>query len=432
MQRYAEEAIVSHIGNYLQDAFFKEKAGSKTAPFSRKLMPEEVKTILERAIKQTDRYRVLKKSSKSESEIKAIFDTPVEMSVFSWKGVKDTIMSPLDSIIYMKSFLRAGFMAMDPRTGAVKAYVGGPHFQYFQYDMVNNGRRQIGSTVKPFLYSLAMESGITPCDEMLHVEQHLVDENGVPWVPTNASLKNVGEMVSIRWGLQNSDNWVTAYLMKQLNPYIFAQLLHSFGLKGKIDPVVSLCLGPCEASISEMVSGYSTFANKGIRVEPVYVSRIEDNFGNVVATFSPQMEDIITEDAAYKMLSMLQGVIDAGTGNRVRRNYGITAPMGGKTGTTQNHSDGWFMGFTPSLVAGAWVGGEERSIHFDRMTEGQGAAMALPIFGMFFKKVFENQQLGYSQSEQFVIPEKYANPCSSYSETEEVDKAPSGLDDIFR
>jgi penicillin-binding protein 1A len=431
MQMYAENALTEHLGGFLQDKFFAEKAGNKLGPYSRNLTQEDVNGLIENAIKQTDRYHELKRNNKSESEIRVIFNTPVEMSVFSWKGAKDTIMSPKDSILYMKSFLRAGFMAMDSRTGAVKAYVGGPDFHYFQYDMINSGKRQIGSTVKPFLYSLAMESGFTPCDQLLHVQQTLVQENGKLWSPSNANKKKIGEMVSIGWGLQNSDNWVTAYLMKQLNPYIFARLLNSFGLKNKIDPVVSLCLGVCDASISEMISGYSTFAGKGMRVEPVYVTRIEDSFGNVLDTFAPQTYEIITEDATYKMLGMLRSVIDGGTGNRIRRNYGITVPMGGKTGTTQNHSDGWFMGFTPSLVVGSWVGGDERSIHFDRMTEGQGATMALPICGLFLKKVFENPQLGYFQTEQFEYNPKYSNPCSSYSETEEIDSSPSEIDDIF-
>jgi len=428
MQNYAEGAVTERMTN-LQDAFFKAKAGSKTAPYSRSLTQAEVNEILERAVKQSDRYKNLKKEDKSESEINTIFRTPVEMTVFSWKGQKDTIMSPMDSIIYMKSFLRTGFMAMDPRTGSVKAYVGGIDFNYFKYDMVTMGKRQIGSTVKPFFYSMAMESGITPCDEMLHVEQHLTDESGRDWVPANANKQKIGEVVSIRWGLQNSDNWVTAYLMKQLNPYAFARLLRSFGLKSPADPVVSLCLGPCDASVSEMVSGYSVFANHGIRVEPLYVTRIEDRSGNILDTFSPQVSEIITEDACYKMLGMLQAVIDGGTGSRIRRDHGMKVSMGGKTGTSQNHSDGWFMGFTPSLVAGTWVGGEDRDIHFDRMTEGQGAAMALPIVGMFLNKVYNDSILGYSQSERFEVPAKFANPCTSSNvETSH----PSGIDDLYK
>lgn len=343
MQKYAEDAVREHIGEYLQPAFFKEKKGKSYAPFSRDLRQGEVDTIFMRAMHQTDRYRAMKKGGASEKEIKAAFDKPVEMRVFSWNGAIDTIMSPMDSIRYHKSFLRTGFMSMDPRTGHVKAYVGGIDYNDFQYDMVNGGRRQIGSTIKPFLYSLAMIEGISPCDEMLHVQQRLTDENGRLWEPRNANKKLIGEMVSVQWGLQNSDNWVTAWLMSQLSPYTFVRLLHSFGLKNEMDPVISICLGTPDVSVGEMVSGYTTFANKGIRVEPLYVTRIEDMSGNTIANFNPQMSEVLTEDASYKMLHMLKNVIDGGTGSRVRFRYGIKAPMGGKTGTTQNNSDGWFM-----------------------------------------------------------------------------------------
>lgn len=336
------------------------------------------------------------------------------MTVFTWEGPKDTIMSPWDSIRYHKTYLRGAFMAMDPKNGHVKAYVGGIDYNFFQYDMVNGGRRQIGSTMKPFLYSLAMLEGISPCDQMLHVEQQLMSENGEPWIPKNATPKNVGEMVTIKWGLQNSSNWVTAYLMKQLSPYTFVRLLHSFGMKGFIDPVVAVCLGTPDISVGEMVSGYSTFANKGIRVEPIYVTRIEDGYGNTLANLAPQMSEVLTEDATYKMLDMLRGVVDGGTGSRVRFRYGIKAPMGGKTGTTQNNSDGWYMGFTPSLVAGCWVGGEDRSIRFGRTADGQGASVALPIFGLFMQKVYADPSLGYSETETFDVPEDFT-PCGDNS-----------------
>jgi penicillin-binding protein 1A len=417
MQNYAEEVVVNHFSGGIQDNFFKEKAKSRNAPFSNDLTANEVNKILDKAIKQTDRYYNLKKNGKSEAEIKKIFNTPVEMTVFSWKGTKDTIMSPLDSIKYMKSFLRTGFMVMDPRTGAVKAYVGGPNYHYFQYDMVNSGKRQIGSTIKPFLYSLAMESGITPCTEMLHVQQELTDELGRDYTPRNTVRERIGEMVDVQWGLQKSDNWVTAFLMKQLSPYTLVRLLHSYGLKSQIDPVVSLCLGSCDASVSEMVSGYSAFVNQGIRIAPLYVTRIEDSYGNILDTFTPQTYEVITDDAAGKMLYMLKSVIDGGTGSRVRR-LGFTGVMGGKTGTTQNNSDGWFMGFTPSLVSGVWVGGEERSIRFNSMVDGQGATMALPILAEFLKKVYNDPILGYSTSEQFVYPASYYDPCNSSIEFE--------------
>ncbi|MDR1919615.1 MAG: transglycosylase domain-containing protein [Tannerellaceae bacterium] len=411
MQQYAEEAVREHIGQTLQPAFFAEKQGRSYAPFSRDLEPEEIDGIMNRAMQQTDRYREMKRAGISEADIRKEFLKPIDMSVFSWNGLIDTVMSPLDSIRYHKSFLRTAFMSMDARTGHVKAYVGGIDYNKFQYDMVTGGRRQIGSTMKPFLYSLAMLAGITPCDRMLHVEQYLTDANQRPWVPKNADQKHVGEMVTIQWGLQNSSNWVTAYLMKHLSPYALVNLLHSFGMSGQIDPVVSLCLGTADISVSEMVGGYSTFPNGGMRVEPLYVTRIEDSFGNTVASFSTQTRDVLTEDAAYKMLYMLRSVMDGGTGSRVRYRYNLRAPMGGKTGTTQNHSDGWFMAFTPSLVSGCWVGGEDRSIHFDRMTEGQGASLALPIYGLFMQKVYADPTLGYSETEAFDVSGKYANPC---------------------
>jgi penicillin-binding protein 1A len=435
MQEYAEKSVDEHLLT-IQDAFFREKRRSKTAPFSRNLTTEELKEIIDRAIRQSERYNSMLRDGISENRIKQSFDIPAEMTLFSWHGARDTTMTPRDSILYMKSFLRSGIMAMDPRTGAVKAYVGGANYHYFQYDMVNTGKRQVGSTIKPYLYSLAMENGFTPCNEMLHVAQTLSDENGRLWTPDNANQKRIGEMVSVQWGLQNSDNWVTAWLMKQLNPYTFANLLHSFGLKGQIDPVVSLCLGSCEASIAEMVSAYSAFANRGIRIDPVYVTRIEDSFGNVLYTATPSMQEVISEDAAYKMLGMLRSVIDAGTGNRIRRNYGMTVELGGKTGTTQNHSDGWFMCFSPTLVTGTWTGGEDRDIHFDSMSEGQGAAMALPVVGRFLKLVYSNPDLGYSQNEKFEVSERFSNPCASYVENEprhEVSTAPTEeIDDLFR
>lgn len=432
MQKYAEEAVGEHVEGVLQPLFFKEKAGRKKGPFSNSVSEADIQKILERTMKQTDRYRAMVKAGFKEKEINNAFQTPVDMSVFSYDGIKDTTMTPMDSIIYMKSFLRAGFMAMDPRSGHVKAYVGGTDFRAFQFDMINLGRRQIGSTVKPYLYALAMEDAFTPCDEMLHIEQEYMDENGRPWKPRNSNKQRIGEMVTIKWGLQNSDNWVTAYLMSKLSPYTFARTLHTFGLEGPIDPVLSLSLGACDASVSEMVTGYSAFANRGVRVSPLYVTRIEDGFGNVLATFSPDVTDVMSEKAAAKMLDMLQAVIDGGTGSRIRYRHGVKAPMGGKTGTTQNNSDGWFMGFTPSLVGGVWVGGEDRSIHFDRMAEGQAASMALPVFGIFMQKVFNDRELGYSQTEQFEVQPQYRNVCEGASSDTSSGNSPTGIDNIFQ
>lgn len=433
MQRYAEEAVQEHVAQNLQPRFFRAKAKRKTAPFTSELTVEEVNAIMDKAMRLTDRYRAMKKAGADEAEIRKAFNTPQEMTVFTYQGEKDTILTPMDSLRYYKHFLRTGFMSMDPLTGYVKAYVGGTNYNYFQYDMANVGRRQVGSTIKPYLYTLAMENGFSPCDETRHVEQTLIDENGRPWTPRNANKKRYGEMVTIKWGLSNSDNWVTAYLMSKLSPYQLVRLIHSFGVKNRqIDPVVSLCLGPCEISVGEMVSAYTAFANRGIRTAPLFVSRIEDNEGNVITEFAPHMEEVISEESAYKMLVMLRSVINEGTGGRVRRVYGIKADMGGKTGTTNNNSDGWFMGFTPNLVSGVWVGGEERDIHFDNMRDGQGAEMALPVWGLYMNKVYADKSLGYLQTDTFDIPHGY-DPCRDLLSS---DDAPAledntGLDNLF-
>ena len=403
MQQYAEEAVNEHI-QALQKDFYKEKKGKSYAPFSRDLSREEIDGIMNRSMRQTDRYRTMKKDGKSETEIREAFNTPVEMRVFSYNGMIDTTMTPMDSIRWNKYFLRCGFMSMDPHTGAVKAYVGGPNFAQFQYDMVNMGRRQIGSTVKPYLYTLAMDEGMWPCDSTVNDSVTLIDGNGVRWTPRDTHVKNQGQMVTLNWGLQQSSNWITAYLMSLYTPEQLVRLMRSFGIEGQLDPVVSICLGPCEVSVKEMVDAYTTFPNKGIRVEPLYVTRIEDNNGNVLATFTPKTYEIISETTAYKMIYMLRNVMDHGTGVRARLRYGLKAPMGGKTGTSQNNSDGWFVGFTPSLVSGVWVGGEDRSIHFDRMALGQGANMALPIFSLYMQKVYADPNLGYDTTEQFDIP----------------------------
>lgn len=404
MQQYAEEAVSEHI-QYLQKQFFKEKKRHSYAPFSKDLSKEEIDGIMERSMKQSDRYRNMKRSGASESEIRKAFNTPTEMRVFSYNGMIDTILSPLDSIRYQKYFLRCAFMSMDPHSGHVKAYVGGPNFAHFQYDMASKGRRQVGSTVKPFLYTLAMDEGMSPCDKTINQPITLFDANGNEWSPRNDSKNNVGDTVTLEWGLSKSNNWISAYLMSLFTPEQLVKLMHSFGIQGYIDPVVSLCLGPCEVSLQEMVDAYTTYPNKGVRVEPLYVTRIEDKNGNIIATFTPRTYEIISETTSYKMITMLRSVIDHGTGVRVRFRYGLKMPMGGKTGTTQNNSDGWFMGFTPSLVSGAWVGGEDRAIHFDSMAEGQGASMALPIWALYMQKVLADPDLGYSATEEFDIPE---------------------------
>ena len=404
MQKYAEEAVSEHMQD-LQKSFFREKRKKSYAPFSKDLTEEDIDGIMNRSMRQTDRYRGLKKQGMNENDIRKVFNTPVAMRVFSYDGLIDTTMTPMDSIRWNKHFLRCGFMSMDAHSGAVKAYVGGPNFAHFQYDMVTTGRRQVGSTIKPYLFTLAMDEGMWPCDSTVNDSITLIDGNGVAWTPRDDHHANQGEMVTLNWGLEKSSNWITAYLMSLFTPEQLVRMMRSFGIEGPLEPVVSLCLGPCEVSVQEMVDAYTTFPNKGIRVEPMYVTRIEDNNGNVLATFVPKTHEIINETTSYKMIYMLRNVMDHGTGVRARFRYGLKAPMGGKTGTSQNHSDGWFVGFTPSLVSGVWVGGEDRSIHFDNMSAGQGANMALPIWAMYMQKVYADEELGYSVEEQFDVPE---------------------------
>jgi len=407
MQKYAEEAVREHIES-LQKTFFREKKGRSYAPFSKRVKPEEIESILKNAIKQSDRYRRMKEQGYSEEEINRTFRRPVDMQVFSYSGMVDTVMSPLDSIRYNKHFLRCGFMSIEAKTGHVKAYVGGPDFAHFQYDMVTLGKRQVGSTVKPYLYTLAMEEGLWPCDKTSWRPITFNIPGQPAWTPrTTTKGKRIGDQVSLKWGLSNSDNWISAYLMSLFTPESLVKLMRSFGIRGQLDPVVSLCLGPCEISVAEMVDAYTAFPNKGIRVEPQYVTRIEDANGNVIANFSPKMHEILSESTAFKMIYMMRAVVDGGTGSRIRGKYGLRMPMGGKTGTTQNNSDGWFMGYTPSLVSGVWVGGEDRSIHFDNIAEGQGASMALPIWALYMKKVFNDSSLGYSQNDEFEIPDTF-------------------------
>ncbi len=408
MQRYAEEAVVEHLGQTLQPSFFKEKRGVKGAPYTTnrsELSQSQLENLVDKAVKSTERYIAMKHAGKSEAEITQAFNTPVEMKVFSYSGPVDTIMTPMDSLIYSKHFLRAGFMSMDPVSGHVKAYVGGPNFSFFQYDMVSTGRRQIGSTIKPFLYTYAMEEGFTPCDEFLNEQPTIYDELGRPWTPRNSGTSRVGEMVDIRWALTNSNNWISARLMSQLSPAQLVRNMHNFGITNHLDPVISLCLGPCDVSVKEMVTAYSAFANNGMRVDPMYVTAIADNNGNIISEFAPRHTEVISNEAYYKILSILLNVVDGGTGNRLRRApYNLTAQTGGKTGTTNSNSDGWFMGFTPQLVSGTWVGGDERYIHFNGMALGQGASMALPIYGKFMSKVYNDPTLPYSQDAKFKFP----------------------------
>lgn len=427
MQRYAEESVYGHVARFLQPAFDKENAGKSNAPFSGNLTQGEVNQIMERAVTQSARYITMKEAGASQEEIHRAFHTPIDMTVFTYHGDIDTVMSPIDSIRYYKRFLRAGFMSMDAHSGEVKAYVGGLDFAHFQYDMVMNGRRQVGSTIKPFLYSLAMENGSSPCDKAPNVQRTYMVA-GRPWTPRNANRRRYGQMVTLKWGLAQSNNWISAYLMSHLNPRQFVSILHKFGINNPdIYPSMALCLGPCEVSVGEMVSAYTTFANNGIRIAPLFVTRIEDSEGNVVAKFQPRMNEVISSESAYKMLVELMAVVDEGTAGRLRYKYNIPGEIGGKTGTTNNNSDAWFMGFTPQLVSGVWVGGEDRDIHFDSMRMGQGATMALPIWAYFMKKVYRDITLPYKPTATFDVPEDF-DPCAK----QDVDDVGSnGIDEVY-
>ncbi|MDE6333215.1 MAG: penicillin-binding protein, partial [Muribaculaceae bacterium] len=434
MQTYAEQAVNEHMRS-LQERFFREKSKSPSAPYSSnpaELPASTREKLIKTAIRQSERHRIAKIAGLSDEEINAQFNTPAEMVVFSYNGPVDTVMTPRDSILYTKSFLRTGFMSMDPNTGFVKAYVGGPDFRFFQYDMVSTGRRQIGSTIKPFLYTYAMESDFTPCDELLNEQPTFYDENGREWSPRNSGHARIGEMVDIRWALTNSNNWISARLMAQLSPAELVKRMYSYGITNKLPAVMSLCLGPCEVSVKEMVTAYSAFANHGMRTDPMFVTAIADANGNIITDFTPNQTEVITDKGYWRILSMLLNVVDGGTGNRLRRApFNITAQMGGKTGTTNFNADGWFMGFTPDLVSGVWVGGDERYIHFNSMAEGQGASMALPIYGKYMSAIYADPKLPYDQSKRFTFPANLSLCDREFHIEEEPEAAEESVEGVF-
>lgn len=441
MQTYANNAVEQHIALNLQPAFMREKGGRWYAPYSADLrtggrnLKNEVTKLLDRAMRGTARYRSMKKRGATSEEIEEAFNTPVEMTVFSWGGDIDTVMTPMDSIRYMKHFLRAGLLSMEPETGYVRAYVGGIDFRYFQYDMATQGKRQVGSTIKPFLYTMAMQEGYTPCYKVRNVPYTSFDALGRPWTAHDSGKKHYGEMVSLKWGLANSNNHISTWLMQQFKPESFAKLIHSFGVESHIDPVPSMCLGTSDIRLEEMVGAYSAFSNKGVRTQPIYVTRIEDKNGNIISTFTASHNEVIDEKTNYLMVSLLEGVVRQGTGIRLRLTYDLKNDIGGKTGTTDNQSDGWFMGITPNLVSGVWVGGEERSIHFESMYYGQGANMALPIWALYMQQVYADSTLRYSTEDVFERPRDFNInlDCDDFSTqgTSNSNKPADVIDDDF-
>lgn len=437
MQKYAEEAVYEWMGGTLQPAFEREKRGQRTGPYTtngNELSYSGVQRLIKNAMRQTERHRVMKLAGCSDAEIDKAFHTPYKMDVFTYvkengkyvPGSKTVTMTPYDSLLYMKTILRTGMMSMDPLTGYVKAYVGGPDFNFFQYDMVSRGKRQIGSTAKPFLYTLAMEEDKTPCSLYLNAQPTFGN-----WSPRNSGKARIGEMVDLRWALTNSNNWISARLVAELQPHNLANKMRMFGITGHIDPTLPLALGTVDVPVKEMVAAYTTFANKGLRVDPVFVSRIEDNQGNVIYNAIPHRTEVTSESAYYKILSILLNVVDSGTGASLRSRYGISAQMGGKTGTTNSNSDAWFMGFTPDLVTGVWVGGEERYIHFNSMALGQGARAALPIYGLYMQKVYGDKKLPYSQNAKFEFPADF-NACEGeYTGPAEPVEEEEIVEDVF-
>ncbi|HAQ19917.1 MAG TPA: penicillin-binding protein [Prolixibacteraceae bacterium] len=434
MQRYAEEALNYHLKNNLQPSFKKHLRSLKNKPFSNELSTDAVEGILDQAIKQTERYRLAKLSGKSWEEIKRIFDHPVEMTVFSYKGERDTILSPLDSMRYYYSIFRSSFMSMEIKTGHVKAYVGGPDYTHFMYDMVKGGKRQVGSTVKPFLYTLAMQNGMAPCSKVPNVKQQFILPDGNIWEAKNSSpTKFDDKMVTLKWGLAHSVNQVSAWVMKQFNPQSVADIMKKMGVYSPIDPVPSMFLGTSDVTLYEMVGAYGAFANKGVFTQPVFVTRIEDRHGNVISTFRSEKHDAIDEQTAYLMIDLMRGVVDAGSGGRLRWSPeygGFKGPIAAKTGTTQNHSDGWFIGVTPQLVNGSWTGAELRSIHFEDLQSGQGARMALPIWGYYMRKVYADRSLPYRDEIEFERPVNFSVNINC-DDPESIEQSLDNSEDFF-
>jgi len=422
MQKYAENAVKDHLKNDLQKAFFREQKGRKKAPFAWNVSYKQIKHLMEASMKRTDRYWRLKRQGLSLDSIKAIFKIPVPTKVFSWDGYIDTVLSPWDSIRYSKFFLQAGLMSMETSTGYVKAYVGGIDFRYFQYDHVTKAKRQVGSTFKPFLYTLAMQEGYSPCYKVRNVSVTFELPEGKIWSPKNADItKYEGKMVSLKWGLANSVNNISAWLMKQFTPEAVIKIARNMGVVSHIDPYPSICLGTPDISLYEMVGAFNTFPNKGIYIKPIFINKIEDKNGTIIQTFSASQNEAMNEKTAFLMVNMMEGVVNQGTAIRLRYKYGFKNQIGAKTGTTQNQSDGWFIAYVPRLSTGIWVGGEDRAIHFRGIHYGQGANMALPIWALYMKQVYADSSLGYSVNEKFIKSQSFNinMDCDKYDKEHE-------------
>ncbi|MGB8489972.1 MAG: transglycosylase domain-containing protein, partial [Bacteroidales bacterium] len=407
MQQYAEESVREHLSKEVQPDFYKRAKGFNNPPYSNDLTKKEVEELIMRSVTESDRYYSMKARNVPDDSIMLAFNTKVPMRVFSWRGEIDTVMTPYDSVRYYKYFVRSSFLVEEPSTGYVRAYVGGPDFRYFKWDAVTQQRKQVGSTIKPFLYTVAMQNGYSPCYEVEDIPRSFdLPGDSVPWTPRSSGPEEYfGKKVTLKWGLAQSENYISAWLMQQFRPSAVTDLMKKMGVRSFIDPVPSIFLGTSDIKLEEMVGAYGTFANKGVYTRPMYVTRIEDKNGNVISRFTPRIEEVLSEDQAYLMVNLLLGVVQSGTANRIRREpYNLMNQIGGKTGTTQNHSNGWFMGITPKLVGGVWSGWEDQAIHFETLGEGQGASMALPIFAIFLRKVYSDPQFGIMETDEFERP----------------------------
>lgn len=423
MQGYAEEAVNEHMTD-LQKLFNKECKTKKNAPFAWNVNKEQIENIMVSSMKRSDRYRGLKNDGLSREEILVEFKKPVKMTVYSIRGEIDTVMSPWDSIRYYKSFLHTGFIAIQPTTGYVKAWVGGVNHKHFKFDHVKVGRRQVGSTFKPFVYALAIQEGYSPCYQVPNVRTCITTPDGKEWCPDNSDgEKGTGKMITLRKALAGSVNYVSAFLIKRFGPEAVINLVRRMGITAPIDAVPSICLGTPDISVFEMVAANATFANKGTYIQPTFITRIEDKNGKVLEEFMPTTDEVFSEQNAYAIIQLMRGVVDYGTGARLRGKYNLRNEIAGKTGTTQNNADGWFMGLTPELVAGCWTGGEERSVHFNSTNEGQGASMALPIWGKFFQKIYADKTLKLTKA-GFQKPNNMGDvelDCSAYDAANELE-----------
>lgn len=398
MQRYAEEAVREHLALDLQPAFNRHWKGYTNAPFS--LDKNEIKNLMEISMKRSERYRKLKNAGVGMDSIRKSFNTPTKMTVFSWNGPIDTVLTPMDSMRYYKSFLQSSLMSVETHTGHVKAYVGGIDYRYFKYDHVTQARRQVGSTFKPFLYALAMQEGeYTPCTTVPNISYNIEMPDGTFWEPRDAGKTMFGEEVTLKWALAHSNNRISTYLMKQFGPEAVIQMARRMGVTSDIDAVPSICLGVCDISLYEMVGAMSTFANQGVYIKPIFITKIEDKNGNVIEYFETEQEEAMDEVTAYKMIELMKGVVQSGTGVRLKYKYGLRNPIAGKTGTTQNQSDGWFMGITPDLTTGIWTGAEDRAVHFRTIGLGQGSNMALPVWGIYMNKIYADSSLKISKGD---------------------------------